>query len=101
MASLIKNIKRYILLPATDVQANNDTNPAVEKILVDYQEMLPPKLPYASGLAAGLLRTKKPIEVNVVRSLHENGAKLVTIKEEQLADFRFSSRDFASSRKLF
>lgn len=80
---------RFILLPANQMQAApNAGNPEISNFLIRLSNNVSQK----AGLQlAPRTKTKgSAISVNVIDSIHENGAKLVTISESQMADFRFS-----------
>ena len=81
--------QRYILLPANNMQADAGTgNPQIKDFLVSLSQNVARKA--GVRLEARSSGRTPAINVNVVDSIHENGAKLVTISDEQLADFRFS-----------
>ena len=81
--------QRYILLPANNMQADaNSGNPQVADFLLSLSNNVARKA--GLRLEARSQRKTPAININVVDSIHENGAKLVTISDEQLADFRFS-----------
>lgn len=86
------NPARCILLPANNTEASGNANPEIASFLVTLSNSIK-----ASGKGFINLkvrnapRKKSPsISVKVVDSINEDGAKLVEINEEQLADFRFS-----------
>jgi subtilisin family serine protease len=83
--------RRYILLPANQVQATSGTgNPEVASFLQTLSVHASSKK--AVRLAARTATSKKntSIHVHVVDSIHENGAKLITIDDTEMANFRFS-----------
>lgn len=82
---------RYILLPANQMQASAGTsNPKVADFLVDLASTVSSKKS-AVRLASRTVGVRRPdIKIDVLDSIHENGAKLVALDETQLADFRFS-----------
>ncbi len=83
---------RFILLPASYVGSTNNANPEIKKFLLTLNSGIK-----ASGKSSVKLsvrnapNTKSPaINLKVIDSINDDGAKLVEIKEEQMADFRFS-----------
>ena len=82
------NKQRFILLPATSLQANNETNPNVTDFLLELSGHTMSRS--AVRLSTRSATRSKTMNVKVVDSIHENGAKLVEIKEDEMADFRFS-----------
>src|SRR4051812_12179955 len=82
--------KRYILLPANNIQSNAGTNPDVENFLLQLSKKVAQRSAVKLAVRNQVERKKQNVNVNVVDSIHENGAKLVAIKDEELADFRFS-----------
>src|SRR6187200_3147471 len=82
------NKQRFILLPATSLQANNETNPNVTDFLLELSGLTMSRS--AVRLSTRSAARPKTMNVKVVDSIHENGAKLVEIKEGEMADFRFS-----------
>jgi hypothetical protein len=80
--------QRFILLPATSLQTNAESNPNITDFLVELSA-------HTMNRAAIKLSTRsaarsKPVQVKVVDSIHENGAKLVEMKPEDMSNFRFS-----------
>ena len=81
--------QRYILLPASQMQTSGATNPAIKNFLTQLTGNVSARSAMHLGVRAAV-KTKASIAVNVLDSIHENGAKLVSIKDAELADFRFS-----------
>ena len=80
--------QRFILLPATSLQADTYTNPNVTNFLLEMSGNTVSRS--AMRLSATSGTRKKTLNVKVIDSIHENGAKLVEMKQEEMADFRFS-----------
>jgi subtilisin len=79
----------YILLPATQTQTNEDTNPNVKDFLTTVLEPAVSKGPVKLNARMPKKQAKK-IPVKVLDSIRGNGGKLVQLNNEELADFRFS-----------
>src|SRR6185312_4960265 len=80
--------QRYILLPAEGMQATSAGNPEIE----DFLSTLSTSIGKAGG-GKLVLRSTEPasaISIKVIDSIHENGAKLVSIDDDQLANFRLA-----------
>jgi subtilisin len=89
MAKSKSKTGNYILLPVTETQTTADTNPKVKNFLTAVLE------PAVSREAVSLKtrgpeKSAKKIPVKVIDSIQDNGAKLVQLSQEELADFRFS-----------
>jgi subtilisin len=83
--------KRYILLPANQIRTTADSNPKVSDFLVDLsREVARPGAVRLALRSASPNKSTKSVSVNVLDSIHGNGAKLVSLKEDEMADFRFS-----------
>ncbi len=86
------NTSRFILLPASQTVSTGNANPEIKKFLLTLNSGIK-----TSGNSSVKLsvrnapKTTSPaINVKVIDSINEDGAKLVEMKEEQMADFRFS-----------
>ena len=83
--------QRYILLPANQMQAAPGTgNPDVAEFLVGLSRNVTEKAGLRLEVKSGSTKKNTSININVVDSIHENGAKLVAIDDAAMADFRFS-----------
>ncbi|MCF6402864.1 S8 family serine peptidase [Chitinophaga filiformis] len=90
----------FILLPATQTQTNEDTNPKVKDFLTTVLE--PAVKSELLKLNARMpARQEKKIPVKVLDSIQEDGAKLVELSNDELADFRFSYPGFRIIREKF
>lgn len=90
---------RFILLPATQTEAGSGASSNVQNFLLQLESHLKTSrhvAPAASGVSVALgVRnapgvSSTPMQLKVLDSIQENGAKLVEIKENELANFRFS-----------
>jgi subtilase family protein len=81
---------RFILLPATQMQTTPESNPNVENFLLNLSSHVMTRSAVRLSVRKSAGEKKKDMGVKVVDSIHENGAKLVEMKEHELADFRFS-----------
>lgn len=80
---------RYILLPALGLQADFQSNPKVQDFLLSLDDDL--KAKKSSRLNLRVRGPKREtMNLKVVDSIHENGAKLVEMDEAKMADLKFS-----------
>jgi hypothetical protein len=91
MMAITSLTKRYILLPAIQIQAGPGTNPEVSNFLAELSQNANEKKALQLNVRnSPLANNATSISVDVIDSIHETGAKLVLIKDDELADFRFS-----------
>lgn len=90
----------FILLPATQTQTNADTNPKVKDFLTTVLE--PAVKSESLKLSARMpAKQEKKIPVKVLDSIQEDGAKLIELSDNELADFRFSYPGFRIIKEKF
>jgi len=86
----INTIENYILMPASSTQMSEAESPNVASFL----KSLNNKVDIQSTLNLNVRSMESvpttEIELKVLDSIKDNGAKLVSLNTEQLADFRFS-----------
>jgi hypothetical protein len=88
MAKASSKTQRFILLPANSLQTTNETNPNVTNFLVSLSGHAMTRA--SVKLSTHSVAKAKPVQMKVVDSIHENGAKLVEMKQEDMPDFRFA-----------
>lgn len=76
----------FILLPATQTQTNNDTNPKVKDFLTTILEPAVKNISIKPDARMPGKQAKK-IPLKVLDSIQEDGAKLVELSNDELADF--------------
>lgn len=85
-----KTTDNYILLPASKTTADQKENPNVAAFLSNLRLS---QIKLATLRLTSRTEPTQPneeITVKVLDSIHDKGAKLINIKNEELADFRFS-----------
>src|SRR5262245_55396815 len=81
---------RFILLPATQMQTTNESNPEVEEFLVNLSGHTMTNAAVSLSVRKSASEKTTALKVKVVDSIHENGAKLVEMDKKEMANFRFS-----------
>lgn len=91
MKKAVANTNRYILLPALSFSSDAKTNPKVKSFLESLNENKEgAALKLSTRTTRGASKVSPSIAVKVVDSIREDGPKLVELKDDELADFRFS-----------
>jgi len=83
-----KSSENYILLPVSKTQVNQSESPKVAQFLTQLQP--PAKTGDSVNLKKRSANPEDDISVTVLDSIANEGAKLITIDKNELADFRFS-----------
>ncbi len=81
--------QNYILLPASQMETNEKVSPVTAELFVSLSGTMQMAMTKKRALPA--TKKKALTGVKVIDSIHETGAKLVQIKDEKLADFRFAN----------
>jgi subtilisin len=79
----------FILLPAFSM-TSGDEAPQVTDFLVSLNQHKDPMRPMSLRARSARLKKERKIEMKVLDSIHENGAKLVSVDRENLAELRLS-----------
>jgi hypothetical protein len=81
-----KNKENYIILPVTKTRIDGEDSSKV----ADFLSKVEPAKPLKLSVRKAPEEAPAAIELKVLDSIHKQGAKLVSISKEELAEFRFS-----------
>lgn len=82
--------RNYILLPVAGVNMSKEESPKVAKFLDELNELARAKSVIKLSANSIATQSGNEIEIKVLDSINENGAKLIKMNNEHLASFRFS-----------
>jgi len=85
-----KSSQNFILLPVNHAKADQKENPKVAKFLARLDEVTGKSAPLKLNVRKSPREPEETISVKVIDSIDSEGAKLISINKEELANFRFS-----------
>jgi len=85
-----KSSQNFILLPVTKTRLDPEDSPKVARFLAQLSEITEQAAILKLNIRKGPQQTEEAIAVKVLDSIHTEGAKLISIDKEELANFRFS-----------
>lgn len=85
-----KPTQNFILLPATKTRIAPEDSPAVAQFLAQLSKTTNQATTLKLSVLKSPAEPEEAIAVKVLDSIHSEGAKLISINKEELANFRFS-----------
>jgi subtilisin len=94
-------VQNFILLPASQMDVTNEVSPETSNFLFKLSENSQSIKPMKLQLLTKKLSKSQSMNMKVLDSIHENGAKLVQMDNSQMANFRFSYPGFRIIPEVF